>query len=335
MDFENFVGIDISKDTLDLALLAADGELVEFQFENDRDKIEDIFNNLFKKYPIAIENTLLCAEYTGHFGQKLIDISIKLNLNLWMESPYKILHSQGLVRGKSDKIDAQRIMLYAKRYVDNANLVKTSSKTVGILKKLIAERDLVIKHIATYKSQIKQEEGFLETKYFKEKKKRVNKLIKYNTGILMEIETEIDRQIKGDTEVKEYFENILSIDGIGKQTAIATIVATENFTKFENARQFACHAGCAPFKYESGSSKRSANKVSHKANKNLKRLFHMAAISTLRSNGEMKKYFDRKVKEGKNKMSVINAIRSKLIHRVFALAKQNRKYEKNYTHSLV
>lgn len=46
-------------------------------------------------------------------------------------------------------------------------------------------------------------------------------------------------------------------------------------------------------------------------------------------------YYDRKVDEGKNKMSIINAIRSKLIHRIFAVIRDDRKYEKNHTHILV
>ena len=124
-------------------------------------------------------------------------------------------------------------------------------------------------------------------------------------------------------------------EGIGKQTAIATIVATNNFNKFDNPRKFACHIGCAPFRYQSGTSLNSRNKVSQRANKNLKKTYHMAAISTLRTTGELRQYYDRKVEEGKHKMSVINAIRSKLIHRVFAVIKEDRKYEKIYTHSLV
>ena len=63
-------------------------------------------------------------------------------------------------------------------------------------------------------------------------------------------------------------------------------------------------------------------------------IFHMAALSSLRTKGKMRQYFDRKVAEGKNKMTVINAIRSKLIHRIFVLVKENRKYDKNYIHSL-
>ncbi|MDO1450251.1 hypothetical protein Q0590_28480 [Rhodocytophaga aerolata] len=57
----------------------------------------------------------------------------------------------------------------------------------------------------------------------------------------------------------------------------------------------------------------------------------MAAIKT---KGELQDYFLRKVAEGKNKMAVINAVRNKLISRIFAVVKQNRKYEKNYTYSV-
>lgn len=44
----------------------------------------------------------------------------------------------------------------------------------------------------------------------------------------------------------------------------------------------------------------------------------------------MKAYFERKVLEGKNKMSIINAVRNKLVHRVFAVVRDNRMYEDNY-----
>ena len=63
----------------------------------------------------------------------------------------------------------------------------------------------------------------------------------------------------------------------------------------------------------------------------MKRLLHMAALAVVSKQGELADYYRRKVEQGKNKMSVINAIRNKLIHRVFACVRDNRKYEKNYT----
>lgn len=334
MEFENFMGIDLSKDTLDYAGVNIDGELLESKGANDRQSIEKEFLNFSRDFGIDLNKTLICAEFTGHFGNKLIDVALKLGLNLWMESAYKIIHSQGLIRGKSDSIDALRIMEYAKRFQDKAVLLKPSSSNIQLLKRLSTERDLVVKDIAKYKSQLKQEEGFFDKKYFSQKTKRIQKVKKINEKVLSELEEEIDRILDSDPEINKNFERILAIEGVGKQTAVATIVATENFSRFKTARKFSCHIGCAPFSYQSGTSLRTKGKVSHKANKNIKRLYHMAAVSTIRTKGELSTYYQRKVDEGKHKMSVINAIRAKLIARVFAVVNQDRDYEKKYIHSL-
>lgn len=334
MEFENFMGIDLSKDTLDYAGITIDGELVELKGCNDRIAIEKEFLRLSRDYEIDLNRTLICAEFTGHFGNKLIDVALKLGLNLWMESAYKIIHSQGLIRGKSDPIDAFRIMEYARRFHDKAVLLKPSSSNIQLLKRLSAERDLVVKDIAKYKSQLKQEDGFFDKKYFSQKTKRIQKLKKINESVLLEIENQIDNILDSDPEIKKNLERILAIEGVGKQTAVATIVATENFSKFKTARKFSCHIGCAPFSYQSGTSLSTRGKVSHKANKDLKRIYHMAAVSTIRTKGDLSKYYQRKVDEGKHKMSVINAIRAKIIARIFAVVNQDRDYEKNYIHSL-
>jgi len=335
MKHEHFIGIDISKKSLDISLHTLGGQQAELNCLNEKDNILKALESLLNDYDLDKVTTLICAEYTGHFGNKLIDICVKSGFKLWMESPYNIIHSQGLTRGKNDKIDARRIMEYARRFSDKAVLYQHSSVNIEVLKRLSAERDLIVKDIAKYQCQLNQESGFFDTAYFKRKVKRVKHLIGSNRKMLIEIESEIDEIIGSDQEIKNNLDKILSIDGVGRQTALVTIIATGNFTKFQNARQFVCHAGCAPFKYESGTSRSSRNKISHRADKNLKRIFHMAAVSTLRTKGELRQYYDRKVAEGKNKMSVINAIRAKLIGRIFAVVKEDRKYDKIYMHPLV
>lgn len=61
----------------------------------------------------------------------------------------------------------------------------------------------------------------------------------------------------------------------------------------------------------------------------------MAALAVVSKPGGLAEYYQRKVEQGKNKMSVINAIRNKIIHRIFACVRDNRKYEKNYMPALV
>ena len=67
----------------------------------------------------------------------------------------------------------------------------------------------------------------------------------------------------------------------------------------------------------------------------MKTLLHLAAMGAIRSKGKLQDYYQRKVKEGKNKMSVLNAVRNKLVLRVFAVVAKNQKYDKNYRYSLV
>jgi transposase len=99
-------------------------------------------------------------------------------------------------------------------------------------------------------------------------------------------------------------------------------------------KKLACHAGVAPFEYKSGSSVRGRPGVSQHARKRLKSLLHLAAMTAIRLKGELQEYYQRKVREGKNKMLVLNAVRNKLIHRLYAVVKRGEKYDKTYLSSL-
>jgi len=101
------------------------------------------------------------------------------------------------------------------------------------------------------------------------------------------------------------------------------LIATKGFDAFDNWRQLACYAGVAPFPYQSGTSIHGRNKVHPLADKKLKSLLNMCALTALRHDRELKTYYQRKVEDGKAKMLVINNIRCKLLARVFAVI--NRK----------
>ena len=71
-------------------------------------------------------------------------------------------------------------------------------------------------------------------------------------------------------------------------------------------------------------------RVSKLANMKLKTLLHMAAMSCIRAKGDLKEYYIRKVKEGKNKMLILNNVRNKLIETMFAVIKRQSGYVENY-----
>ena len=171
---------------------------------------------------------------------------------------------------------------------------------------------------------------------YERKSKRLTGLIKELEASIAAIEQEIERLIEEDETLSRQHKLLCSIDGIGERTAVKMIVETNAFRDFDNARKFCCHAGVAPFQYTSGSSIRSRNKVSNRADKSIKSLLHMAAlvVATRKKDGELREYYLRKVAEGKNKMAVLNAVRAKLVLRMFAVIKFNKFYEKNYAFAL-
>jgi transposase len=149
------------------------------------------------------------------------------------------------------------------------------------------------------------------------------------------IEKEIMKLIKSDERLNGLYKIITSVDGVGMVTAANIITTTNEFLSINEVKKYACYSGVAPFDHSSGSSIRGKTRVSHMANKKIKTLLHLAALSAIQVKGDIKDYYNRKVQEGKNKMSVLNAVRNKILQRIFACVRQNRIFVKNYEFCLV
>jgi transposase len=162
MKSKTFIGIDISKKVIDLCLL--DSEENEFlQCNNEIKAITKNLKQLFKKKGICIEDCVICAEYTGMYIYPLIKACHSLSVNVGMESGAAIKWSSGIQRGKNDKVDAERIAVYANRFIDKANFYTYHDEQIDELMYLNSERELLMRDRAKYKSQIRDQKGYLPT----------------------------------------------------------------------------------------------------------------------------------------------------------------------------
>jgi transposase len=283
-----------------------------------------------KDLNLEIHEALFCMEYTGIYSEHLLKVLHKLDANIWMERAEHIKRSIGLTRGKNDSLDSKRIAEYARRHQDSARLWKPDRDVIQQMKLLLSERSRLVKVKKILDVPIKESKAFIDKKNYKLIKGASKSSIAAISKDLDRINKEIQKLIKGDEKLKELDGYITSVPNIGPVISASTIVATNEFVKISDPRKFACHSGIAPFEHRSGTSIRGKTRVSHMADKSLKTLFHLAAICAISYKGEFKDYFERKVAEGKNKMLVINAIRNKLIHRVFSCVNNRRKYKKDY-----
>jgi len=330
--FKNFVGIDISKTWFDAVLVKADNSTIiaHEQFSQKPEGFLKMQAWLLKQDVLLDEQTLFCMEYTGIYNTGLVQYLVKAKASLWVEMPLRIKKAGGFERGTDDKAAAVKIAWYALRYQDQVRLWQPIDSNIESIKNLIAQRDRIVTAINLLTVPVNE----LKAVGCTADAKTLAQLQKVPVAAMekskLAIETLIAITIQKDEQLNTKVKLVASIKGIGQVTAVALMVYTKGFTAFENGKQLACYCGVVPFTKRSGTSVRYKSTVSPFANKKLKKLLHLCAMSAIQNDVEMKAYFDRKVAAGKNKMSVINAVRNKLIHRVFAVLRDGREYEDNY-----
>mgnify|MGYP000392112406 CR=1 FL=1 len=332
-NIQYFIGIDISKKTLDIAILHKKELVLQETILNTKKGLGSFFVKL-KKAGIPLRESIICAEFTGVYTNHLINFSLEKSLNLWMENAYHIKQSQGLKRGKNDKIDAVRIANYSYRNKQDYKGFKAPRTIIKSLKVLVNQR----RKLVAIKKQITASIGEKQFRLSYENKTLKSCSLNTLKGLdkdLKVLETKMMHLIRSDEQLFRQYKIVTSVDAVGAIVGINMIVMTNEFKDISEAKKFACYSGVVPFRYTSGTSVNSKSKVSKMANHDMKTLLHMAALSSLSIKGDLQDFFHRKVAEGKNKMAVINAIRNKIVLRVFACIKNNRMYQKNYDYSLV
>ncbi len=332
--FKNFVGIDISKTWFDAALIKADNassSVIHQQFSQKPEGFKKMEAWLQQHDVQLDEQTLFCMEYTGLYNTGLVHHLVKNKAQLWVEMPLRIKKAGGFERGTDDKSAAVKISWYALRYQDQVKLWQPLDSNIESIKNLIAQRDRIIISINLLSVPVNElKEGGCtdEAKTMEKLQKPVLTALQKSK---LAIEALITKTVQQDQQLNIKVKRVESIKGIGPVTAIALMVYTKGFTAFKNGKQLACYCGVVPFNKSSGTSVRYKSSVSPFANKKLKKLLHLCALSAIQNDTEMKAYFERRVSEGKNKMSIINAVRNKLVHRVFAVIRDERDFEDNYT----
>lgn len=329
---KNFVGIDISKLWFDAALIKPGNtwQIIHQQFAQTKDGFKKMLEWLALYGVFVSDETLFCMENTGLYNMELVNYLVKLKAKLWVEMPLRIKKAGGFERGSDDKAASLKIAWYAMRYQDKVKLWQPADSNMERIKNLIIQRDRIINAVTLLSVPIKE----LKDCGCEADAKQMEKLQKPAVEALQKtkvnIEALITKTVQQDEQINKKVKLVQSIKGIGPVTAVTLLVYTKSFDMFDNAKQLACYCGVVPFKKESGTSVRYKPTVSPFANKKLKKLLHLCALSAIKNDKELHLYFERKVMEGKNKMSVINAVRNKLVHRVYAVLRDERMYEENY-----
>lgn len=328
---KHFIGVDISKDQLDLALLHVNqpDRFTNFVAGNDFNGYDSILEWI-KKHKVNLDDCLFCMEHTGTYGLLLFAWLSQVGIDYCVESGLKIKKSLGVTRGKNDSVDARRIADYAYTHKAKLEPFTLPSGLVLQIKQLLTYRDQLVRIHTSLKNSLQSHKEYQRVSGLRSISEDIECQISDNEMRLKRIEQQILELIRSDESLNRNYKLAISVKGIAFVIATYMLVTTNNFTSFENSRKYACYSGIAPFDHTSGTTIKIKSRVSNLANKKIKTLLSNGANSACTWDPELRNYYKRKIAEGKDHKLVINAISCKLVTRVFAVVRRQTPYVNIY-----
>ncbi len=323
-----FIGIDVSKYTIDVAFIKAQqNNKPQWKIFNNTDKGMQQLGLWLKECAIPFSNnTLIVIENTGVYHRRLLNFCLNYKLPVCVENGAQVKWSLGIARGKSDKVDSRRLAVYAMRFADRLKPASALVSGIQKVKDLISMRSRHRIQLSALKAYLKELRQTSDLKDALHLQKIHEPFIKAARQLIKKIETDIIKTLQANDDTCRQYRLLLSVPCIGPVTAAYLIACTNAFTNCNSAKQLACYCGVVPFTHQSGISIKGKHQVHKMANKTLKALLHLCSLAAIKYVKEFQDYFNRKVLEGKHKMSVLNALRNKLVLRAFAVVTNDRPY---------
>jgi transposase len=325
MKLQHIIGADLSKKSIDLVCHLLNTHI---QIKNSIAGFKDLLQWMWQQ-KINSSETMIVMEHTGLYSYCFEKFLHLHQIPFCKVNALAIKRSIGLVRGKTDKLDAARIAAYGYEKKDKLAIDVPASDVLKRLQMLHSVRDRLVRQRASLTCAIKEyrhigisgKDIIMQTQL---------QLIKSFDKQIEKLMAKIENVINEQQPLKQNFHLLQSITGIGKVVALVTIIKTHNFTRFTNARKFACFCGTAPFPHDSGTSIKKKTRVSHLADKQMKTLLDLSAKTAIQYDKELRRYYLKRTEGGKSKMSTINVVRNKILYRMFAVIKRQTPFLENY-----
>jgi len=320
-----FIGADLAKKTIDLCCHSTKSSI---HIGNSPAGFKQLLGWLTQQQ-IDPHQSLIVMEHTGLYGWGFERFLHEHKIAFVKVNALAIKRSMGLVRGKTDQLDAARIACYGYRNQDSLRQQPVTGESIERLGLLQNTRQRLVKHRSALICAIEEYNNIhIAAKDLLIQSQQ--KVIKVMDSQIEKLELEINDLIHSSEELNGNFKLLTGIKGVGPVVAVAMLVKTHNFIRFDNARQFACYCGTAPFEHSSGTSIRGKTRVSHLADKSMKTLLDLAAKAAIQHDPEIKAFYLRRTEKGKPKMSTINIVRNKLLFRMFAVIKRQTPFIPDY-----
>lgn len=324
-----FIGLDIACDDFAASIYQSPGEpvLTKEGIKNDIDGFTELVAWL-KEYNINQANSVICMEATGVYGEAVAHYLSSYNFKVSVEPPLKVKRAFDPIGHKTDAVDSRQTAEYAYRYIDELKFWQPRQETVEKIRQLPITREQVTKQKVTVKNvrhayQKRTVQVALINQLHQETLSQLEKQID-------RIDKELSKLMKQDPSISQKMHNLRSIPGCGILLAANLIALTDNFEDITNYKKLAAYIGVVPYQYRSGRTISKKPRIRHFGPQFIRKLLRLAAQSIIVTDNEFRRYYLRKVDEGKAKALVLNNIANKLLKIACAIIRDDKCYIKGY-----
>lgn len=319
----NYLGIDVSKDKLDVHLLAA-GDATSATFANSKKGWRGL-SNWLKKRSQARE-LHVCLEATGRYGEGVTASLYQQGYRVSVVNPARIkgYATSRLARNKTDRVDAVLIADFCRAQHQDLSLWTPPDPAQRQLQALVRQLDDLDRMRQQERNRLKAGETAASVVG------RIREHIGFLDAQIEAVKAEIEQHIDQHPDLRQQRDLMASIKGVGKLTAAKLLAEIPNIADFDSPQQLVAFAGLNPRQHTSGSSVRGHSRISKVACAAIRAALYMPAIVAKNSNPYMLPLVQRLEQRGHCKMSIVVAVMRKLLHLIFGILKSGQPFDPHF-----
>ena len=309
----SIIGIDVSKDKLDIMILLS-GEY--FVVENTRNKIGQFIRKILSKVMVG----KIVMESTGGYERLAFEMFSQAKLSVHVAHPNKVFH-YGKAKGffaKTDKIDARMLANYGQ---DNELSESKFDKNQYYLQSLSIRIIQIKEDLMITRCRLSTPELNPEAK---------KSLVRQENWLEKELKLIDDKlaiNIAKNETLTEVQEIITSVKGVGKSTANLLICQMSELGSL-NKREIAALSGLAPRNNDSGKRRGVRMIIGGKAA--VRKALYLCSLSASKHNNKLKIFYNKLIEQGKKPKVALIAVARKLIVIINSLVAKKIMWDDNH-----
>mgnify|MGYP006190481681 CR=1 FL=1 len=314
-----YVGIDISKETFDVAIPKKE-KYTHLKLDNCKAGFEKLLKELED-----VKEIIFVMEASGPYYLRLATYLHDKGMAVSVVNPLVIRRfcQMRLSRAKTDKKDSKMISAYGK--AEEPELWEPESEHVNELRQLQTVERGLQKSLHIHK---RQKEALSETgKINQQAKQSLEKIIKQLEAEIAKLQQQMHALVQ--QHYKEQFELLTSIPGIGPKSSMLLILITGGFTRFNSYKRLISYVGLSPRIFESGTSVKGRASVCKMGMGAVRKMLYVCSWSAISCNKACKELYERLKTKGKSGRTALVAVANKLLKQAFAIVTKKQFYTEN------